>query len=105
MRRANNGDLLMGIYKAFPELTLQNKGYEYLPKEIQSEYKNIIDVALELVQLSIPEATEFNNFTLKKDGRVYVRIQYRWDPEISFIGVGYFPVKEFKETIKNNRKK
>lgn len=95
MRMLSNADLLDGIRRAFPELTLKNNGYEYLSKEVRKENKEIISGILDLIRDYIPSATKFHNFYPRKDGEFDVRIEYCWDDDIYYYGVGYFLIKDF----------
>lgn len=95
MRKLSNADLLDGIRRAFPELTLQNNGYDYLSKEVIKENKEVISGVLDLIRDYIPTASKFYNFYPRKNGEFDVRIEYRWDDDIHFYGVGYFPIKDF----------
>lgn len=95
MRKLSNADLLDGIRRAFPELTLQNNGYDYLSKEVRKENKEIISGVLDLIRDYIPTVSKFHNFHKSIKGDWTVRVDYKWDDDINFFGVGYFPIKNF----------
>lgn len=95
MRKLSNADLLDGIRRAFPELTLKNNGYEYLSKEVRKDNKEVISGILDLIRDYIPETRKFHNFYPRRDGGFDVRIEYRWDDSINYYGVGYLPIEDF----------
>ena len=84
---------LKQIAKDHPALTFQNVGYEYINKKQLS--KADIDAITEIETIlkgKIDGFSRFNNFRIRKDGGMDVRLQYYWDH--SFCGVGYFPIDE-----------
>lgn len=91
-------DRLVQIQKEHPELTLDNNGYEYLPRDVKERHKDVIEELEDLLGKSVEGFTEFNNFKPRTNGSIDVRVQYHWDSR--FIGVGYFPLSEFKRLEK-----
>ena len=81
------------IQSNFPKLTFQNKGYQYLSKEIKENHKKEIAEIESILKKEINGFLKFNNFKINKDGSFSVRCQYYWDN--SFKGVGYFNINEF----------
>lgn len=96
-----NFNKLVEFQKKYPELTFQNKGYQYLKKEIQEKYKEQIDEISKILKETIPGFSKFNNFKMNKDGSFSIRCQYEYDygnpNSIHFIGVGYFNINDFKD--------
>lgn len=103
-------EFLVEMYKNFPNLTLQNDGYEYIKKDTLTDNdKGAILLIEKLLRQKIVGFSEFNNFRLsKKEGLPQIRLQYQYGP--GFTGVGYILVDEllygFKDgwTIKDNVK-
>lgn len=85
----------------YPALIFNNKGYEYLRKEIQNEYKEQIKEIEELLKKCVAGFSKFNNFLYNKDNKLFVRYQSDWNAEVehqtrgSFIGVNYRQVSDF----------
>ena len=77
-----------------PELEFQNKGYEYLNKEIRDKHSEQIEEISKILKITINGFTRFNNFKDKKEGGFDIRCQHKWDN--SFTGVGYFDIEWFK---------
>lgn len=102
---------LKAFQKNFPQLTFQNKGYQYIKKEVIEDHKEQIKEILALIKTQAPFITEFNNFKTYKEDKIGVRCQGRYDQTTGFIGVYYFALKDFKPhkdkrkwTIKRNQK-
>lgn len=91
-------DQLLNIYKSFPALTLQNKGYECINKsKLTFEEKEALNTVSSILNNSVYGFSEFSNFKLDKDGNVVVRLQYNWNYDsdiLPFIGVGYILLDE-----------
>lgn len=96
----DNYNKLISIQKEYPELTFQNDGYEYLNKEIINKHKEQIEEISSILKSTIKGFVEFNNFKIDKTGGILIRCQYYWDK--MFVGVGYFPIEEFKEINNEN---
>lgn len=90
-----NFNKLVAFQKDYPELTFQNNGYEYLDLEIREKHKKQINEISEILKKHIDGFVKFNNFFIDKNDVLKIRCQYRWD--ISFTGVGYFPINYFKD--------
>ena len=84
---------LAQIAAEHPALIFQNEGYQYIHKKDQTpeDQKAWNEVEL-ILKTKVRGFSKFNNFIIRKDGSMDVRIQYAWDE--SFTGVGYFDVKE-----------
>lgn len=82
----------------FPKLTFHNNGYEYLSHEIKEKHKEQIKEITEILKTTVKGFSRFDNFKPLKNGSFDIRIQYNWNYEggNTFIGVGYFNIKEFK---------
>ena len=92
---------LLEYQQNYPLLTFQNNGYEYLSKEIQDNHKDQIKEIEELLKTKIEGFSHFNNFKIKSN-IILVRCQYDYSKHLencktSFIGVGYFPLEDFKD--------
>jgi hypothetical protein len=83
----------------YPELTYDNVGYDKLSKEVIERNKEGINRISEILKETIEGFVKFNNFKIKKDGSICIRCQSYWDE--TFVGVGYFDLKLFKELNKN----
>jgi len=99
-------DRLIAIYNFYPNLTYQNKGYDYPNKSKWS----VDDLAAhkevtEILKKSIVGFSEFNHFKNRKDGEPVFRFQYNWTADESsglpFIGVGYLEIQELFTGFKN----
>jgi hypothetical protein len=93
---------LIMFQKKYPELTLNNNGYEYLNKEIQEKFKKQIKEISDILKIVIPEFVKFNNFKPRKDGSFSVRCQQHYDK--TFKGVGYFHITDFKKFKEYDKK-
>lgn len=102
--------LLLSIYKQYPNLTLENKGYETLNlTKLSKEEKTAFNIVSNILRDSIVGFQSFNNFKHNKDGEVVLRFQYDWTADgttgISFTGVGYILLEElhrgFKISVRN----
>jgi len=89
---------LIAFQKDYPELTFQNNSFEYLNPEIREKHKKQIDEISEILKKHIKGFREFNNFFKLTDGSLSIRCQYDYD--ITFIGVGYFSIDDFKDDSK-----
>ena len=91
-------EFLLDTQKNFPNLTYQNKGYDYPDKSLWSEQdKQAFDKVVEILRRSVIGFAEFNHFKISKSGRIKIRLQYDWsahDNGLYFIGAGYLLVDE-----------
>ena len=82
----------------FPELTLDNKGYQYLPLETREKHKEQIkeieDILIKELN-PIQSVIEFNNFKPRKNGGFDIRVQMYWNN--SFKGVSYIDINDLKK--------
>jgi len=91
-----NHEKLIAYQKDYPELTLDNQGYQYLSLKIQEERKKEIEEISKILKETVEGFRKFNNFKPRKNGSFDVRVQYAWDER--FDGVGYFPINDFNES-------
>ena len=90
----NTYNKLIEYKTKFPELTFDNKGYQYVNSEIKEKYKKEISEIEDLLKKEINGLVSFDNFKPRENGSFDVRVQYYWDN--SFQGVGYFNIEDFK---------
>lgn len=88
-----NLNRLEEIQRDYPHLTFDNNGYEYLSKDIKQSHKDQIKEVSSIIEKNLKGFVRFDNFKPRKDGSIDVRVQFYWSE--SFVGVGYFPIKEF----------
>lgn len=100
---------LLNIYNSFPELFLQNKGYECINRHELSEQAKEADKRVnEILKASIAGFSSFQNFCHNRDGEIRLRFQYNYgyDGDHYFIGVGYILLDEllngFREEVKQS---
>lgn len=86
---------MLEIFKSYPKLTLQNKGYEYINKNklTDTEISKIKEVE-DILKKSIYGFVKFSNFRLNKDNLIELRIKYNYEGGIPFTGVGYILIGE-----------
>lgn len=84
---------LVELKNQYPKLTFDNKGYEYLSKEIKESHKEQLEEITEILRKTLKGFSRFEHFKLRKDGSIDVRAQYKWD--VSFTGVGYFNIEHW----------
>lgn len=104
-------EYLIKIQKEYPNLTYQNKGYDYPDKSKWSENDKLIhEGCSNLFKKHIIGFQEFNHFLLGKDNNIRIRFQYDWGADtppterrIAFTGVGYLYLNEliFDKTDNN----
>jgi len=99
-------DQLLNIHNSFPELTLENKGYEGINRrELSDEAKEADKQVNAILKANVCGFSSFQNFCHTKDGDIRIRLQYNWGAEdntMPFTGVGYVLLSEllngFNET-------
>ena len=107
MEKISDYEQLVEFIENYPDLIFDNIGYQYLSKEVRAMRAEQIKEIEEILKRNIVGFVEFNNFKPRQDGSFDIRCQYNWcadrTPEEkargglgSFIGVGYFPLKNFK---------
>ena len=99
-------ETLLAIQKEFPILTLQNKGYESINKDIlMDQDKEKIKEIETILKASISGFRRFQNYKLDKNNNLVLRFQYNYDYEKSlnagFVGVGYILADELLNGFKN----
>lgn len=91
-------DELLNIYNSFPELTLQNKGFEGINRrEFSDEAKEADTKVNAILKSNIVGFSSFQNFCHSKDGAIRLRFQYNYgaeDNSMPFTGVGYILLTE-----------
>ena len=100
---------LLNIYKMFPALTLQNKGYECINRSNLTEEEREKDEEInEILKKSICGFSKFQNFkTNNKNNALTIRFQYDWTAHdrslgIPFVGVGYILLDELLNGFNEN---
>lgn len=98
--------LLLNIQKTYPNLTYQNKGYDYPNKSKWSnEDLSQFNIVKTILNKHIKGFSEFNHFKLNNKNEVIIRLQYNWtldEPyKYPFTGVGYLPLEELFKGFKN----
>lgn len=101
-------DTILNIYKSFPTLTLQNKGYEGINRSLLTEEEKRADKEVnEILKKSIIGFSKFQNFkTNNKENNLTIRFQYDWTAHdrslgIPFTGVGYILLDELLNGFNN----
>ena len=82
----------------FPQLTFDNKGYQYLSIEVREKHKEQIKEIEDILRKElnpIQGVLEFNNFKPIKNGDFSIRVQMYWDN--SFKGVSYININDLKK--------
>jgi hypothetical protein len=91
-------DVLMDIFTNYPNLSLQNKGYETINKSnLSVDELSKIDVVTNILKKSIFGFSRFQNFRVKPTtNQPQIRLQYNWsyDGGLPFTGVGYILIEE-----------
>lgn len=83
---------LKDIQKKYPELTFQNKGYEYLPLKVKIDHKDVIKEIDAIMKDFDPSYISFSNFIFNKHGNLCIRYQCNYNhgqPGLPFEGVHY----------------
>lgn len=98
-------DQLLNLYRSFPELTLENKGYEGINKDLLSpEAKDATNKITSILNDSIRGFSSFQNFCHSKEGEIRLRIQYNYSydtNDLPFTGVGYILLSELLNGFNN----
>ena len=100
-------ETILNIYKSFPVLTLENKGYEGINRSNLTEAEKEADKKInEILKNHIICFSRFQNFkTNNKENNLTIRFQYNWNYEpksgLTFIGVGYIKLDELLNGFKN----
>ena len=97
-------ETLVAIQKEFPTLTLQNKGYESINKDILTDQdKEKIKEIETILKASISGFSSFTNFRHDNNGELQIRFQYNYDYDKKgyFIGVGYILADELLNGFRN----
>lgn len=89
---------LIRIQAEHPNLTYQQKGYDYPDKSKWSEEDhNAYQVVSQILSKSVVGFSSFTNFTIRKNGDKAIRLQYNYgakDNTVYFTGVGYLLIDE-----------
>jgi len=103
-------ETLLNIYKSFPVLTLENKGYEGIKRNDFTEAEAEADKQVnEILKKAICGFSKFKNFkTYNKENNLTIRFQYDYDADndgpgfkTHFIGVGYILLDELLNGFNN----
>ncbi len=92
-------DQLKNIYESFPELTLQNTGYEGINRDkLPDAAKEADKTVNSILKTHVAGFSSFQNFRLnKKSGELELRFQYNYNYDnngLPFTGVGYILLTE-----------
>jgi hypothetical protein len=94
----NQHDELLNLYRLFPELTLENKGYEGINRcDFTQEAKDADKKVNSILKNSISGFSSFQNFCHSKAGEICLRFQYNYSydtNDLPFTGVGYILLDE-----------
>jgi hypothetical protein len=95
---------IQDIYKMFPNLTLQNVGYEKINKEVLSPTTKLVLQEVEtILSKSIVGFINFSNFKITSEGFLLLRFKYNYNYDgrgIPFTGVGYILLEELLKGFK-----
>jgi hypothetical protein len=80
---------LVDLFKAYPELTFDNQGYDKLDSAVMLRNKEGVEKIEVLLKQCIVGFVRFQNFKPCKDGSIKVRYQVYYDEQRTFIGVAY----------------
>lgn len=94
MKKKSNYDRLVELKNAYPELTFNNDGYEYLSQEVKESHKAQIEEISAILKETVFGFVRFDNFKPRKNGSFAVRMQTQWDER--FTGVQYNDIEDFK---------
>lgn len=86
---------LVELQKEYPKLTYQNRGYDTIPHDIWDAHKEQVDEITEILSDSLLGFQKFQNFKLRDNGDIVIRLKYFWDTR--FVGVGYFNIGFWNE--------
>ena len=96
MKETKNYKRLVELQKQYPELTYDNHGYDEISDDVVARHKEQIEEISNILEQEITDFVRFQNFKIQKDGTIQIRCQIQYDPNHSFIGVGYFDLNTFK---------
>ena len=94
MENNNHYDRLVSIQKEYPELTFDNKGFEYIKPHIRETHKEQIEEIGKILKEVDSGFVKFFNFKPRANSTFSVRYDTYYDP--SFIGVRYIDIEDFK---------
>lgn len=80
---------LVDLFKAYPELTFDNQGYDELDSAIMLRNKDGVERIESILAQCIVGFVRFQNFKPYSDGSIKVRYQVYYDEQRIFIGVDY----------------
>lgn len=97
-------NLITEIQKKYPVFTFENKGYEYITKNLSIEENKAKEEITSILKKHILGFSEFNNFRIRNN-KIQLRIQYNYSLEKDergnkyttgrpFYGVGYLMLEE-----------
>ena len=94
----NTYEELIKIQKEYPNLTYQNVGYDYIKKDkLTKEELEAFERVEVLLKDEIDGFREFNNFKIRDNGDIVIRVQHNWGG--NFTGVGYFHIEDFRDIV------
>ena len=80
---------LIDLFKAYPELTFDNKGYDKLDSAVMLRNKDGIERIESILAQCIVGFVRFQNFKPYNGVSIKVRYQVYYDEQRTFIGVAY----------------
>jgi hypothetical protein len=95
---------LLGIFNDYPNLRLQNKGYETLDRsKFTDEEESKFDEVTKILKKTVFGFSSFTNFRFSKNNEIEIRLQYNYNYEggLTFIGVGYVLLDELLNGFNN----
>lgn len=99
-------DEILSIYKSFPELTLENKGFEGINRrEFSNEAKEADTKINAILKNTVVGFSSFQNFCHTKERAIRLRLQYNYgaeDNSMPFTGVGYILLSELLNGFKEH---
>ncbi len=92
---------LKDLKDQYPQLTFNNDGYQYLPKDVRESHKLAIEEIESLLKTLIIGFVSFSNFKPRSNGDIVVRYQVIYDNDpnsgmCGFTGVAYTTFEELE---------
>lgn len=93
---ADTYNVLLTIQKSYPNLTYQNKGYDYPDKSKWTDEDNeAFKIVTDILSKAIKDFVEFNHFIFRKrDNKNVIALRFQYQYDSSFTGVGYIALTD-----------
>lgn len=91
---------LQDLFDEYPDLCLQNQGYEYLSPAVRERRAEQISRIGEILREHVAGFAKFHNFKMEKTGHILLRFDYDWgagDNSHHFVGVGYVRLDDLRD--------